>query len=217
MTMAGVKPKTNQYTDINPIESLRDVAGGVGKSLSSDLLKDGISDLWEQLLTGSSEKQKSSSGDLSEGQEIDFSQKKQEEKKPEQKKQADVIAPYDYRNEVLHAEKRKENETNRIIEMQVREIIVELRKLASSSGEMEAAFKDVVVDQRITKPGRYHVSFFSFVLTLVRSARVKIESSGSWLSAMKSKKGQREYWTMFKKHGTSFGMSNERSVATQVG
>jgi hypothetical protein len=44
-----------------------------------------------------------------------------------------------------------------------------------------------------------------------------VEDSGAWLSAMSGKKGKKTYWSEFKKHGTSFGMSNERSVATQTG
>ncbi len=217
--MAGIKPKThqNQFIDTNPVESFRDVAGGVKDSFGSDLIQDGISDLWEQLLGGSVKSEhKNTSGELSEGEEIDFSkhsQKKQQEQQPS----FDVDPGYNYRQEILHAEKTAEVKTERFIEAQVQEIFGELKRLIATSAQMEVTFKEVVSEQRIKKVGKYHVSFFSFVLTLVRQARVKIEDSGAWLNAVKSKKGQKQYWNMFKKHGTSFGMSNERSVATQVG
>jgi hypothetical protein len=55
------------------------------------------------------------------------------------------------------------------------------------------------------------------MLTVIRGARMKVEDSGAWLSTMQGKKGKKNYWAMFKKHGTSFGMSNERQVATQTG
>src|SRR3989344_5698474 len=72
-------------------------------------------------------------------------------------------------------------------------------------------------EQQIVNPGKYHVSFFEWVLLLVRQARMKVEDSSAWLGAFKSKKAKKQYWSMFKKHGTTFGLSNERVVSTQTG
>jgi hypothetical protein len=55
------------------------------------------------------------------------------------------------------------------------------------------------------------------MLTVIRSARQKVEDSQSWMGAVKGKGAKRDYWGMFKKHGTTFGQSGERSVATSVG
>ena len=99
-------------------------------------------------------------------------------------------------------------------------IIIELKRLAASSQELEIEFKDVVMTQNVVKPGKYHQGFFEWVLIVIRNARVRVEDAGAWLSVMHGKKGkkqQQNYWQMFKKHGTTFGLSNERVVATQTG
>ena len=45
----------------------------------------------------------------------------------------------------------------------------------------------------------------------------KVEDSGAWLGKVQGKGAKKGYWGMFKQHGTTFGLSGERSVATQVG
>jgi hypothetical protein len=82
---------------------------------------------------------------------------------------------------------------------------------------LQIEFKEVAIEQRIVNPGKYHTSFFEWVLSAIRIARMKVEDSGAWLSASKGKKAKKDYWQMFKKHGTTFGLSNERVVATQTG
>ncbi len=122
----------------------------------------------------------------------------------------------DYQREIVHGERRV-SQDNRAIEVKVEEILIELKQLISSSKELENAFKDVAVAQAPVKVGKYHVNFFEWVLSTIKTARARVEESVGWMSAISSKKSKREYWAMFKKHGTTFGLSNERVVATQVG
>jgi len=95
--------------------------------------------------------------------------------------------------------------------------MTEIKKLADSSKELQMQFKEVAVEQHSKAPGKYHKSFFSWLLTVIRTARMKVEDSQSWLAALQSKKKSREYGAMAKKQGTSFTLNNERTVATQVG
>ena len=220
--MSTKKPTKNKiYSDTNLIESWReigkglsDVAGATAQTLSTDVLAGFSDNLWDQLLGAKEEPKKKTQGDhgdLKPGEELDLSGKKQEKEKKH------IEAGIDYASEIIHGEKRITAERGREMEGQIQQIVSELKRLTASSKVLQSEFKEVVMDQRITKPGKYHVSFFEWVLTVIRSARIRVEDSGAWLSTFKSKKKDKQYWGMFKKHGTSFGMSNERNVATQVG
>ena len=123
----------------------------------------------------------------------------------------------DYSREIVHAGERVIIKEKREVEEQLREIAIELKKLTDSSSDLRAQFKDVAIEQHVVSPGKYHKSFFSWLLSLIRIARMRVEDSGAWLAAMQSKKKFREYGSMAKKHGTGFTLSNERTVATQVG
>lgn len=153
---------------------------------------------------------------LFERQEVGLSQIQEEQSKAQEEKK-EVEAGIDYFREIIHVEEKAISRENQEIEMQLKEIMAEIKKLADSSKELQMQFKTVAVEQYAVKPGKYHKTFFSWLLSVIRAARTKVEDSGAWLAAMQSKKKSREYWASAKKQGTSFTLNNERTVATQVG
>lgn len=221
--MHSKKPKF-QISD--GIETLRDVGTPVVDTMRTET-NASIDALWKQLLGAEKPAEHPTHGDLTEGQSIVFTQifgsKKTEQstheapKPAEKPRNVNIAAGIDYRSEIIHGEKRISKETEQILSQQIEQIVIELRQLVNSSQALATEFKDVAVDQHITKPGKYHVNLFQFILTLVRQSRQKIEHSGSWLAAAKGKKGKQGYWDMFAQQGTSFAQNNERAIATQAG
>ena len=125
--------------------------------------------------------------------------------KKDKKSEHNTAAPaIDYHREIAESDRIASNENQQVMQSQIQEILFELKKITEASAEMAMEFKEVTIEQRIENPGEYHVNFFQWMLSVVRAARAKIEDSGAWLNTMKSKKGQRNYWSMFKKHGTTF-------------
>ena len=184
----------------------------------------------EQLLGGSldqifgtidsKEKQKKNQGELIEGQELSLKELQGENSKNEEtSREAEAGIDYlkNYSREINFVAERAVGRESQELEVQLKEIMAEIKKLADSSTELQIQFKEVGVEQYATKPGKYHKNFFSWLLSIIRNARMKVEDSGAWLAAMHSKKKSREYGAMAKKHGTSFTLNNERTVATQVG
>lgn len=208
------------FETTDPVDITKHIA-----AKASDELKAGAHDAWDQLL-GKKDKaseEHAKKGEMKAGEPISFTNHKN--KKEDRGKLINAekkFAPYieagiDYRREIIHGAEMSERRNNRELETKLQEIVIELKRLASSSKVLQAEFREVTVEQRITKPGKYHVNFFEWVLTVVRSARMRVEDSGAWLTAMKGKKKKGNYWEQFKKQGTSFALSNERNVATQVG
>lgn len=203
--------KTKQYTNQNILEAFKSIGTGIVDSATKDVARDSFTKAWEQMLGADGKHSENHSGELQEGHEIDLKKHGKNEKR-------EHAAPaMNYHHEIVEAEKRGTKETQREIQLQIQEVLIELKKISETSKEIAIEFKEVTIEQRIEKPGEYHLNFFSWMLAVVRDARKRIEDSGAWLNTMKSKKGQKNYWAMFKKHGTSFGLSNERVVATQVG
>lgn len=203
------KKAKKTYFDDNPIEAVRDYG-------FADQLKPASSDFFDQLFGRNTYKTEALSagekqaGELSEGEEFDLSAFEQEQNK------IDIEPGIDYRREILHSEVASTKET-RELEGQIAEIISELRQLITASSELQTQFKEAAIEQRIEKPGKYHLNFFEWMLIVIKTARMRVEDSASWLSMFASKKKQKQYWNQFKKHGTTFGLSNERVVATQTG
>lgn len=198
----------SSFETTTPVDLTKQIA-----NQASQEVKASIHDAWDQIL-GTQEKTSSEhpqKGEMKPGETINLKQKSEHKPRPH------IEAGIDYRREIIHGTEMSERRNTKELESKLQEIVIELKRLASSSKVLQAEFKEVTVDQRITKPGKYHVNFFEWVLTVVRAARMRVEDSGAWLSAMKSKKKNKGYWEQFKKKGTSFALSNERNVATQTG
>lgn len=206
------KKTTKQYIDANPVEAMRDMGSSVMESVGKDLGSNMVNNLWDQLLGI----KPSEGGDLAQGQEIDLRSLNKKTAELE-KTNRHIDAGYDYRQEILRSSKRRTSEDKHEIEGQIEQIMVEINKIMTEAVAMKETAKEIRVQKRMVKPGKYHVSFLSFVLSAVKQARKTVENSASWLNAMKSKKKQKQYWAQFKEKGTSFALSNERNVATQVG
>lgn len=208
-----------QFIDQNPVENWKDIPAAATRSFIDDVGKAGMRDFWNQFLgAGDYEKKgyEQKAGELQEGEELSLAAiaKKQEVKAPQER----AVEPgIDYQRNVLYGERKIGQENTRVIEIKIQEIVIELKRLTASSKILQAEFKEITVEQRIEKPGKYHLSFFEWMLVVVRQARLKVEDAGAWLSATYAKKAKRNYWAMFKKHGTTFGLSGERVVATQTG
>lgn len=212
MTTKKQKKQTNQYIDQNPVEAFRDLGSGVAKSLASDVAKGTVTGLWEQLLgRGSYKESHGTGGDLAEGQELDLQSLQESQEEPQ------IEAGIDYRRDILRGSEKSQHIANKETEVKIQEILVAIKQLAQSSKGLEVQFKEVVVEQRIEKPSKYHLTFFEWILSVIRLAKMRVEESSNWLSVFASKKKRQQYWGMFKKHGTTFGLSNERVVATQTG
>lgn len=210
------KRKIKQHDNKNPLEQLMSIGGGVAASVA-DLGKSAINlDNWDQYLglAESEEKKKKYQGELTEGEILDL-RKIHEKDQTEAKAHAEP--GIDYSREIVHAGERMVSRENQELEAQLRELMMEIKKLADTSKELQMQFKDVAVEQHVVKPGKYHKTFFAWLLNVIRTARMKVEDSGAWLAAMQSKKKSRGYQQMAKKHGTTFTLHNERTPATQTG
>jgi hypothetical protein len=199
--MRKTKNKANQSREKNPFEEFIDSLSGNIASQTKESV--------EERLAGRS-------GELYPGQELIFKEF-QKNKAEVQEKNSKITLGIDYSREIIQIGEKAVSRENREIEAQLREIITEIKKLTDSSKELQIQFKEVAVEQYVATPGKYHKSFFSWLLSIIRAARQKVEDSGAWLKALQSKKKSRSYAAMAKKQGTSFTLNNERTVATQVG
>ena len=225
-TINKTKKPIGQF-DKNPVESLLNIGSGVLKSFANDVVKQSGSDFLSQMVSvGATEKTQSPekvSGELIPGQEVSFANLKnvKTEKKAEKSREKPLIeAGIDYTREILHGGRiieQKENQRNYSL---IQQILTELKQLTAMSKQLQVEFKEVTIEQRITKPGKYHVSLFQWILAVIKQAKMKVEDSKAWLATAKNKHAKkRNYWELAdeKVGGTSFSLSGERVVATQTG
>jgi hypothetical protein len=97
----------------------------------------------------------------------------------------------------------------------LKEQIVVLEK---SEQSLSAELSKVKVEQMPQKTGIYYLRYLEWLLTVVRQLQIKVSEGRAWLNEFSNRqKKKMGYWKKYKKHGTTFGLSHERTVATQTG
>jgi hypothetical protein len=217
------KAKTKQRERVvnnDSYESADGLGSGLINAFKNDVAKGISNDLWEQLLATSDKEnnEKAPAGDMAEGQEISFKKKKaQQEAKKTQETVKRVDAGIDYAREIIHAERRIRAEGNQVLSVRIEEIVIELKRLTKESKALESQFREVTAMVMPKEVGKYHQNFFEWMLTVVKTARMRVENAEQWLKTVSGKGKKKDFWGMYKKHGTSFGLSSERGVAQQTG
>ncbi len=90
--------------------------------------------------------------------------------------------------------------------------------LEKSEKALTAQITKIKVEQLPKKSGIYHIRFFEWLLGVVKQLRMKVEEGRAWLATFTNRKKKKMgYWNMYKKHGTTFGLSHERTLSTQTG
>lgn len=209
------KPKQKIIQTEDSIEALKGLPGSA-KKVFTEQGKNVVNDIWRQMLRPDSmpeskanqpQRQAQKGGDLKPGEELNLKEKLK------------AIEPaINYIQEIVHAERKVRTQDEHETKVRIQEIMFEIKKLTKSSKELAIEFKDIEKMEYVPQnAGKYHANFVEWVLSMVRSARERVDNAISWTNTLKSKRSQRTYWNMFKKHGTSFGLSGERVVATQAG
>ncbi len=193
-------PKKRPTTPNNSIlESLRDLGSGVGKSVAKDVVGGVASDALTSLFG------QPTGGDL----------KPPRAQMPEAFPERSPFRPQIRRPEVYQPIRTVVKEEVGIRE-KLEAVRMELKTLAASikkfNSQVERAIEDIPAH-----PGVYHLNFLTRLRGVIMTLRQNIEDSGSWLALWTTRKKKKQYWGLYKKHGTSFGLSSERNVATQAG
>ena len=132
------------------------------------------------------------------------------EKQHVKQNQENVIFSNSHRSEDI----KIRQETNAIATELKKQIAILERKEKTFTTELSK----IKVEQLPAKTGIYYLRFLEWMLLEVKRLIIKVEEGSVWLATFNSRKKKKlGYWKMYKKHGTSFGLSQERSSATQTG
>ena len=206
------KPNTTVSEPTSIPEETKKLWDDMLKSTGRDIVGGSLTSISEQIL-GQSE---SGEQQMTEGQELILQAKNVQEKARDQESQ--MTAEFmEYKRSVVNAERPAEAKNESEIKQAIQQIQAEIKKLTQTSKLVERTVKDATAEKAPVKPGKYHLSFFEFVLGVIRDATRKLDDTVHFGAVFTSKKQQSKYWNSYKKHGTQFGLSGERTTATQTG
>lgn len=191
------KPRPKVTVNDSILESLRSLSGGIGKSIAKDFAGKGGSDALKSLF-GSLPQQ----GELKPNQSVDLGQERQP-------------MPFVRRPEVMERPPVVRGEEIGLKE-KIEAVRAELAGVSKSLRNLESETQKAIAEVPV-HPGVYHLNFFERLRSILKILRQQIEDSRTWLALFTERKKKIGYWGLYKKHGTKFGLSSERTIATQAG
>lgn len=194
----------------NVIESLKDLGSDFGGQ-GADLLKGTSEDFFKELI-GLPHAQVNRSGEIKAGESVEMaavlSGKEEENKK--------LKAQISLERNLASDEKRLSLEKMQELRVQLQAITVEISKVAASTGNL-ATQAEIAMIEAPVNPGVYHMLFFEKVLEFLQSFRKKIDEATVWLSSTNKRAEKKNYWSMYKKKGSSFLLSPDHYLQRSAG
>ncbi len=191
------KPNVASYINDNVIESLRDLGSSVPKSVGRDVVGQVPADILTAL-TGGMPK----SGEIKAYEEVTFTKERTEQ----------LLQPV--RSE-LTRQPSVTIEDHRV-KTQLDAVRAELSALAQSLKNLNTDVERAIVETPVD-PGIYHVNFLERLRSFIKLLREQVDDSRTWLTVSSKRQKKMAFWGLYKKHGTQFGLSSERTVSTQAG
>jgi hypothetical protein len=190
------KRKMPIYGNDNILESLRGVGSSIGKTVVKDVIAQGGTDIIQSIF-GSIPK----SGELKQNQKIEFNVQNERAPAPVNK---------------IETFQRMPSSDEQEVRQKIDKIRVELHALSQSVKGLRQEISKTIIETPIN-PGVYHLNFLEHLQSYIKIMKQEIDDSRTWLMATNTKKAKKGYWGQYKKHGTTFGLSHERSIATSAG
>jgi len=206
----GQKPKNlKDIRKANVLESLKDIGSGSTRSLTNDLLKETSRNFFEQLIGVREQKY---SGEITPGETVELNEVFTGTLEQKKKARAQIAIERNlFQEEKLRTEKR----TNEL-RLQLHALMQEVFSLAQSTQglgeEVEVASMQVPVN-----PGIYHVAFFEKLLNFIKSFRKKIENASLWLGTSNRRAEKKNFWSIYKKHGSKFLLAPDHYLQRSAG
>lgn len=204
------KKKPSVRTKQNVLEALKDLGAG-SASQTKDLIKNTSEDFFKELM-GIPRTPPKRSGELSMGESMSMDEvisgKEEENKK--------LRAQIRMERNLADAEKRLSDQKSNELKVQLQAIIQEVQKVASSTQNL-AQEVQVAVIQAPSNPGIYHIVFFEKLLGFLQSFRRKINEASTWLQSSNKRAQKKNYWSTYKKKGSSFLLSPDHYLQRSAG
>lgn len=188
-----------RYVNDNILESMRGIGSSVGKTVAKDVVGQIGFDMIQTLFTTPTA-QTEQTPTPEAAPRVQETRQEQAPRKPS----------------FVESMQLRESADAREVRRQIEEVRQELKLLVASVKKVHQEL-DKAVSEAPVDPGIYHLNFYEQLKNFLRAMRQQVEDSGTWLQAFQSRKKKKGYWGMYKKHGTTFGLSNERSLATSAG
>ncbi len=185
--------KMGQYVSDNVLESVRGLGTSTAKAVQHDVVDKISDDMIRELFSAGKP-----TSELHQEESVQIPPKQEKPK----------ITNRELMQPLVDAEAKKTKESLSLIREQ-------LSTLAKQSKSTEV--HKLTLENASDNQGIYHQNFLERLADGAKKLLTNPDDQLTWFKESGTKRKRMSFWGAYKKHGTSFGLSNERTVATQSG
>lgn len=204
MDYKNQKSKTQkQIKTRNVLESINEIGSQTVKTVANEA-KLTSEEFFRQLLGQQKKLQEKRSGNLAPGSSIDVSEVMSGELEQQQKFDEQIF----FERRLFTEEKQETEKKIQELRLRLQAVSTEAIKLASSTANLTQEVK-IAIMQNPANASEYQIGFFENIIKLISDFRKKIDSAVTWMQGASTRAEKKNFWSQYKKKGTSFLLSNE--------
>jgi len=114
--------------------------------------------------------------------------------------------------DLIHALTTKDKS---LTEHEIEQLRTQLKAFAPKTNNQEV--KKAAIEQPAQETGTYHENRLERLLNVAKKFMTNPDDGLTWFKEAGKRKKLKGFWGSYKKHGTTFGLSSERTASTQSG
>lgn len=195
----------------NVLETLKDIGSSAASTVKTELFEKTSHEFVNQLF-GRRYPDSKKSGEIAAGETLEMSEVFSGKRESEEKLRKQLT--FERR---LRQEDQSLIETNvNQLKLQLHAITEEVVKIAKITPDL-AQQVEIAAIQAPVNPGIYHLFFFEKLLDFIKGFRQKMNDATSWLTTVNNKAVKKNYWGLYKKHGSKFLLSPDHFLQRSAG
>lgn len=204
--------KLKQIRQANVLEALKDLGGGVTKSLANDVAKDSMLEMMKQFGLTPRPSTRKFSGEMQPGQEVSISSIKSGQQEKAEKVQKQLTFERRIHEEEKSLMEKKSND----LRLELQAITGEIGKIAQVTPKLTRELQ-IAAMQVPVNPGIYHLFRFRELLVYLQGFRKNAEKASEWLAVSNTRAQKKGFWGQYQKHGGKRLLSSEDYLQRSAG
>ena len=195
--------RQKQIRTRNVLETLNEIGSQAVNTVASEV-KTTSDEFFRQLLGQQKKLQEKRSGDLTPGGSLNVSEVMSGKEEQKRKYEEQIF----FERRIFNEEKQESQKKIQELRLRLQAVSSEAMKLASSTANLSQEVK-IATMQNPVNASEYQIGFFESIIKLISDFRKKIDSAVIWMQGASKRAEKKNFWSQYKKKGSSFLLSGE--------
>lgn len=193
----------SQVRTKNVLEAINEI-GSQAVTTAKNEVKATSDEFFRQLLGQQKLEQQKRSGEVSVGQPLRVGEVMSGQQEKSKKLQDQIF----FERRLFSEERQETNRKLNELRIRLHAIQDEANKIAASTANLTQEVK-IAVMKGATEVSEYQINFYEDIIKTILSFRKKIDSAVIWMQGQNKREQKKNFWSQYKKKGSTFLLSSE--------